>query len=433
MSLKARILQRIPERFRHTLIRESFRIPSLESSDLTFKIATTQEELEAAFSLLHDCYVGIGIMKPHPSGMRCTLFTALPYTTTIIAKYRDQVVGTVSLIRDSPIGFPSDKEYRAVNDSLRKKGHRMLEVSALATHRDFRTNHRVSLNLMNYLYHYSTDIMGCDTLCIAIHPRAYDFYAGLIGFQRNGEVVRYGFANGALAIHMSLDLNLARTHLWPRMYPRDGHPGNFREFFAKIPGEYVLPSSARECAVNPVMTPEMLEYFFVQRTSLFSELDPEQLGLVGRAYSLHFDLRKLPGFAASEEIIHRPFRYPTKFQLALLVRSPSLGERLLIGNVSDLSTGGIFLETTETLPLDASFEAMFNFGDEFFRIPCSPQWRNPERKLNLSPGYGLRFHFTDLRLVRVLKGLHLNQESLQTEGRPLDWTMEPTQNELKAA
>ena len=62
------------------------------------KIADTKEELEACFTLLHDAYVDSGFMKPDPSGMRVTIYHALPTTTTLCAKYDGQVVGTLSLI-----------------------------------------------------------------------------------------------------------------------------------------------------------------------------------------------------------------------------------------------------------------------------------------------------------------------------------------------
>ena len=62
---------------------------------LVLKIAETQEELEACFKLLHNAYVDSGFMKPHPSGMRVTIYHALPTTTTLCAKYDGQVVGTI--------------------------------------------------------------------------------------------------------------------------------------------------------------------------------------------------------------------------------------------------------------------------------------------------------------------------------------------------
>src|SRR4051812_31111604 len=101
----------LPESFRHRLLRNSINIPTIQAGEFTFKIAENREELETAYSLLHDCYVTHRLMKPHPSGLRCSVYSALPYTTTIIALRGEQIVGTVSLIKDSEIGFPSDKEY----------------------------------------------------------------------------------------------------------------------------------------------------------------------------------------------------------------------------------------------------------------------------------------------------------------------------------
>ncbi len=62
------------------------------SRRLVLKIAETRTELEECFSLLHDAYVESGFMKPDPSGMRVTIYHALPTTTTLCAKYDGQVV-----------------------------------------------------------------------------------------------------------------------------------------------------------------------------------------------------------------------------------------------------------------------------------------------------------------------------------------------------
>ena len=55
--------------------------------------------MEDCFCLLHDAYVRAGFMKPDPSGMRATIYHALPTTTTLLAKYDGKIVGTISLIR----------------------------------------------------------------------------------------------------------------------------------------------------------------------------------------------------------------------------------------------------------------------------------------------------------------------------------------------
>jgi hypothetical protein len=77
------------------------------------KIADTQEELEACFTLLHDAYVGSGFMTPELSGMRVTIYHALPTTTTLCAKVRR--AGGWHLVLDprERVGFPAAADFRS--------------------------------------------------------------------------------------------------------------------------------------------------------------------------------------------------------------------------------------------------------------------------------------------------------------------------------
>ena len=137
---------------------------------LVLKIAETQEELEACFRLLHDAYVDSGFMKPAPSGMRVTIYHALPTTTTLCAKFDGEVVGTLSLIRESVFGFP----LQAVFDltQVRAKRGKIAEVSALAVHPKFRkTGGAILFPLMKFMYEYCTAFFDTRHIVIAGHHR----------------------------------------------------------------------------------------------------------------------------------------------------------------------------------------------------------------------------------------------------------------------
>src|SRR3990167_2049918 len=101
-----KVFSMLPKARRHDIYRSFVDCDSAPNARLVLKIADTQEELEACFRLLHDAYVSSGFMTPDPSGMRVTIYHALPTTTTLCAKIGDQVIGTLSLIRESAIGFP---------------------------------------------------------------------------------------------------------------------------------------------------------------------------------------------------------------------------------------------------------------------------------------------------------------------------------------
>ena len=77
----------LPRNQRFAIYRSFVDCDPAPSHRLQLKIADTREELEACFRLLHDAYVSSGFMKPDPSGMRVTIYHALPTTTTLCAKY----------------------------------------------------------------------------------------------------------------------------------------------------------------------------------------------------------------------------------------------------------------------------------------------------------------------------------------------------------
>ena len=120
----------IAKRRRFAVFRSFVDCDPAPSERLVLKIAESQEELEACFSLLHDAYVDSGFMTPDPSGMRVTIYHACPFTTTLCAKIDGKVVGTISLIRESALGFPLQRIFDLT--AVRAKEGNIAEVSALA-------------------------------------------------------------------------------------------------------------------------------------------------------------------------------------------------------------------------------------------------------------------------------------------------------------
>jgi N-acyl amino acid synthase FeeM len=62
---------------------------------LHFGLATSLEDFDGAFRLLHDRYVWRRYMPPETSGRRVGAHNLLPSTKVIVARARGQVVGTV--------------------------------------------------------------------------------------------------------------------------------------------------------------------------------------------------------------------------------------------------------------------------------------------------------------------------------------------------
>jgi len=253
-------------------------------AELEFRIARTARELEQSFALLHDAYVDAGLAAPHPSGLRATVYHALPSTTTLIACWSGQVVGTLTVIRDGLFGIPMEKEFDV--SELRMRDLRFCEVSSLAIERPFRKKGRLLFPMIKYLMRYTREYFGIDRQVLVTHPADADLY-GAIAMARpfSDEVVdHYGFANGAPAAASTIDLV--------------GFPNDLRAAFGRAPPErnyyryiyetdhphFKLPDRSFHTISDPVMTPALLDHFFNRRTDTFARLNAREKLAVRACY-----------------------------------------------------------------------------------------------------------------------------------------------------
>jgi GNAT superfamily N-acetyltransferase len=280
-----RVFSLFPQSVRFSIFRSFVDCDPAPDARLVLKIAETKEELEACFKLLHDAYVSSGFMKPAPSGLRATIYHALPTTTTLCAKFDGQVVGTLSLIRESVFGFP----LQAIFDlkAVRAKGGKIAEVSALAVHPDFRkTGGAILFPLMKFMYEYCTTFFDTRHLVIAVHPTRIEMYESLLFFKRltENKVDNYDFANGAPAVGATLDLRRA-PRKYKQTYDKKPQRKNMYDYFVrtKLPN-IVLPQRRYHTTNDPVMTAELLDYFFNQRTQVFEHLTDREKMLLQSIY-----------------------------------------------------------------------------------------------------------------------------------------------------
>ena len=269
---------------------------------LVLKIAQTKEELEACFKLLHDAYVSSGFMQPAASGMRVTIYHALPTTTTLCAKYDGEVVGTISLIRESVFGFPLQAIFDLSN--VRAKKGKIAEVSALAVHPKFRkTGGAILFPLMKFMYEYCTTFFDTRHLVIAVNPNRIEMYESLLFFQRLTEtqVANYDFANGAPAVGASLDLLEAKLIL-KKAYNHKSQRKNLYHYFTKLKLPNIVVPGRRFYTTNdPVMTPTLLNYFFNEVTHVFDDLGDREKALLYSIYDLPEYHKYLPiGFSEED-------------------------------------------------------------------------------------------------------------------------------------
>lgn len=354
-----------PRSLRFTVYRSFVDCDPRPDKRLILKIAETKEELEACFRLLHDAYVGSGFMQPDPSGMRVTIYHALPTTTTLCAKFDGEVVGTISLIRESVFGFP----LQAIFDlhEVREHKGRIAEVSALAVHSKFRnTGGTILFPLMKFMYEYCTTFFDTRHLVIAVNPNRIEMYESLMFFERLEEnpVDHYDFANGAPAVGASVDLRLA-PGIFKRVYAKKPRRKNLYQYFLRTRLHNIQMPSRRYFTTNdPVITPELLDYFFNQCTPTFQNLSEREKGLLHSIYNLPEYKRVLPTtFSDSDfRLRHRKHqRYSLKCPGSFSVSGPDKTEVYEL-RVVELSEHGFLAHSKVPLPSHVWGEAAIMLG-----------------------------------------------------------------------
>ena len=176
-------------------------------SDIECRIGSSPKELFAAFHLVYEQYLRLGLMKPNSHRMRITPYHLLPSTEILVAMHRGAVICTMSLVRDGELGLPMESAYHEEIAGIRLQGLSLAEVSCLAEKSDATEKPRSTVFQLIPLMAQLARRRGVDRLLIAVHPRHARFYQRFVGFDMIAEERSYGQVCGKPAVALALDLN----------------------------------------------------------------------------------------------------------------------------------------------------------------------------------------------------------------------------------
>jgi GNAT superfamily N-acetyltransferase len=383
---------------------------------LELKVAETRGEIEDCFKILHDAYVASGFMKPAPSGMRVTIYHALPTTTTLCAKYDGKVVGTMSMIREGVFGFPLQAVFDLAN--VRAKPGQIVEISALAIHPDFRkTGGAILFPLMKFMYEYCTEFFDTRHLVIAVNPEKIELYESLLFFERlQANVVQnYDFANGAPAVGATLDLFRAPA-IFKTVYGRKDIKRNLYRYFVMLRMLNIkLPKRRYFTTNDPVLTADNLDYLFNQRSDIFSKMDDRQKSLLWSIYDQPEYRRVLPMLSGSANGFH-PLRRHQRFSLRcpteLRIDLGDVGVRTVVVMVIEISLLGFQAKSELDIPLNLDAVATVELGrdeqDNVDRAVLSVRVIR-HRRTDAGDYYGFRVDSSDANWRRCVGALETGQ------------------------
>ncbi|MCS6861287.1 MAG: hypothetical protein NZT92_13305, partial [Abditibacteriales bacterium] len=214
---------------------------------------------------------------------------SLPHNVTFLGYVDERAVATVSLILDSPLGLPMEENYAAEIKALRDAGRKIAEVSGLATVPE-RRHQSMFLYVLKVMIAYAI-FAGVEDLCVMISPEHAGFFEEVLLFERLADERVINARTNDTVVAYRLNIEPEHFHAcWQQAYNMAEFDTNLYVFFFTwdYDGFHQRSSPARRI----IMTPQMLHYFFVEKTDVFKNATPEQMRFVQACYPF-YNFRKI--------------------------------------------------------------------------------------------------------------------------------------------
>ena len=259
-----------------------------EASKERVELATKKEHFEEAFKLVYREYLKKGYCFPNPSEMRLSIYNAHPETATFCLWRQNTLLGTASLVFDSPLGLPLESIYSSEVAELRRQGRKLCEVSLLALNSDliskgikplyFAERLRRLYHLFKPVFWYARKTIGTTDMCIAMNPVHKMLYSSLY-FEQFGVERTYESANNNPSIAMRLSFEQIEERA------RHKTPGLYKLF---------LGSPLDIPKINNVFQWSLSDftYFFAENSNVLIEAKSEHLEYLSLTYP-EFPLKQL--------------------------------------------------------------------------------------------------------------------------------------------
>lgn len=402
MSMLFRKIARyIPKGLLYPYMREQLRISPHLPEELSFCVAQTKNDLKKAYKILHDAYVENGYMVPESSGMRITKYFALPSTTTLVAKWKGEVVGTISIIRKTGMGLPIQKVFDI--SSVEAGGYTVAEVSSLAIDKKFRqARGALFLPLCKYFYEFAVYYMGIERAVIAVNPNMVDFYRGFLFFKvLDTKVIdKYDFANGAPAVGLWADFSELKAK-YEEVYNTKIEAKNLFRYFTKINfSQFQFPDRQYFKSADPVMSPELFTYFFKQVSKVYDELDHQEKLIISKYY---------PYQQYKHVMLFNDYNYNRDYRFMVNTdgKNQETGESI---KVVDISKHG--LKVVGPAPTSDKIKLSIHVSEEkFISVDAIVKWINGEQN-----SFGLQLETSNLDWQKYISYLQSDFHNLTESG-----------------
>lgn len=403
-------MQYLPRPWKKWFIRQMLPVPLERVPQLSFKIAETYEEIEEALGLVYAGYLERGLVAQNSAQLRLTKYHALPTSPILIAQQGREIVGTLTLILDSPLGMPLESLWNL--DRFRQRYRRPAEVSSLAIKKPFRARRgEILFPLCKFMYMYAKHHLGVDLLLAAVSPSVQEFYRSILLFTPiDHRVLTYDFAQGARAVGLYLPLDGSEDTLWGNEYLGWGSRDYYSYFLDSHTPHFQFPERKFGETGQVILSPGLLEYLFRYCADII-----DQLTLAERlALSNYYQCPEYQKILNLEEAPPTPREF-ARFQVLENAQIISAGQHSPPKvSIVDVSRSGVRIHSYQHLDLavDAPLKLKIRLSPRQSVITrARVSWSSPERRtlgLRLLDGVPADYH----QLIDYLeKQLHLNAQT----------------------
>lgn len=344
----------LPSALRAELARRRLRLPEAFPRDVRVRLARSKDDFRAVHALL-----GGGLTKYH----------ALPSTTTLVLTRREEIVATASLVRAGSFGSPVDGSSDI--EFLKESGARLVTLTSLA----FASGaDELRLPFFKGIFDYCSESFGCEVLSVlAKDARDLDFYESILLFEPMP-----GHPHGRLAV-----LRMARRReLFASIYGKRAPAENLSRFFDLRTENVELPVRDVAKLSDPVLTPELMNELFREKTDVFARLTEFEKQVLFDLYDSEDYRSVLP---APDRESRSLVRKDKRFEVESASRVFVPGRGPVNGSLRNVSAKGLLFDSERALREGERYVFQLSLGESRSAIVEGVVLRNEVKRR-----YGIR-------------------------------------------
>jgi hypothetical protein len=204
------------------------RVPVLVNPNIMIRLAATRDQVVRANRLVFKNYAELGYWSDDPEELARNHYLGLPTRHVILITEASSLIGTISVIVDSPDGIPADRFQPETVCALRRQSRRLAELSCFAISKSQPHPATLLHFLMAFILQYSFYYLAIDRFVAVCTPQHARFYQRYYGFRRGNASAFYDYVH-VKAQMLTLDL-FEGFESFRQKYDTVDSGGNFFEF-----------------------------------------------------------------------------------------------------------------------------------------------------------------------------------------------------------